>query len=395
MSTSRPIKIGFSMSLSGELGINGRSALLAQRLWEEDVNARGGLLGRRVELVYYDDQTDSSQVPEIYSRLLDVDQVDLVIGGYGTNSLLPAMPLIMRRKRYFVGLMGLGVNAGLDYPNYFVMIPTGPNPRTALTRGFFELAAAQSPKPSTFAIVAADAEFARNPVNGAKTNAEDFGFRLVHEHYYPLTTKDFTMIARAVESHDPDVLLLCSYPPETIGLVQAIHKLRIPPKMVGGAMIGPQNTAVKTALGPMLNGLVNYDYWLPVPNMMFGGVKELMTKYQERATGEKVDALGYYMAPQAYAQLQVVEQAVAGTKGLDDEKLSEYTRRTTFKTVVGEVKFGTGGEWAASRVVQVQFQNVTSHNVAEFKDARTQVVVAPENLSSGNFIYPYAEAMKN
>lgn len=171
-STSAPLKIGYSISLSGPLGANGHSARLAHEIWEEDVNRKGGLLGRRVEMVAHDDQTNASLVPGIYARLLDVDKVDLIIGGYGTNTILPAMPLVMERKRFFVGLMGLGVNGQLGYPNYFAMIPTGPQPNAALTEGFFALAAAQRPKPQTVVLLAADAEFAKNPVLGGRENTD-------------------------------------------------------------------------------------------------------------------------------------------------------------------------------------------------------------------------------
>ena len=88
-----PVKIGYSMALTGGLAPNGKSALLAQKIWEEDVNARGGLLGRPVKLVYYDDQTNQATVPGIYTKLLDIDKVDLIIGGYGTNLIESAMPI--------------------------------------------------------------------------------------------------------------------------------------------------------------------------------------------------------------------------------------------------------------------------------------------------------------
>src|SRR5262247_1793949 len=121
--TGEPLKIGYSMALTGGLGPNGRSALLAQKIWEEDTNAKGGLLGRPVKLIYYDDQTNPATVPGIYAKLLDVDKVELVIGGYGTNMLAPAMPVIMQKNKVFVGLLGLGVNSEFNYPRYFVMIP--------------------------------------------------------------------------------------------------------------------------------------------------------------------------------------------------------------------------------------------------------------------------------
>jgi branched-chain amino acid transport system substrate-binding protein len=92
-----PIKIGFGMSLTGPLAANGKSALLGMKIWEEDVNAKGGLVGRPVKLVYYDDQSNGSTVPGLYAKLLDVDKVDLIVGGYGTNMLAPAMPLVIQR----------------------------------------------------------------------------------------------------------------------------------------------------------------------------------------------------------------------------------------------------------------------------------------------------------
>jgi branched-chain amino acid transport system substrate-binding protein len=248
--TSAPIRIGYCLSLTGPVADNSRSARLAHDIWREDVNGRGGLLGRPVQLICYDDRADASLVPGIYKRLMDEDQVDLVIGGYGTNSILPAMPLIMERQRFFVGLMGLGVNDALAYPNYFAMIPTGPDPNAALTEGFFALAAEQRPRPTTVALVSADAEFSRNPLLGAKANSEKYGFQIVHEATYPLTTEDFAPVIDAAAESGCDLLFLCSYLADSIGLVRTICAHSFRPKMVGGAMIGPQNTAVKTTLGP-------------------------------------------------------------------------------------------------------------------------------------------------
>jgi branched-chain amino acid transport system substrate-binding protein len=226
-----PIRIGYCLSLTGPLAGNTRSARLAQDIWREDINRRGGLLGRPVELICYDDHGDASLVPGIYKRLMDEDAVDLVIGGYGTNSLLPTMPLIMERQRFFVGLMGLGVNNALAYPNYFAMIPTGPDPNAALTEGFFALAAEQRPRPATVALLSADAEFSRNPVLGAKANSEKHGFRIAHEAIYPLTTENFEPFIDAVAKSGCDLLFLCSYLADSIGLVRAISAHRFRPKM--------------------------------------------------------------------------------------------------------------------------------------------------------------------
>ncbi len=195
-------------------------------------------------------------------------------------------------------------------------------------------------------------------------------------------------------STNPDILFLCSYLSDSIGLVRAINEVGFEPKMVGGAMIGPQSSSVQTALGPLLNGLVNYEYWLPVPKMMSPGVGELIARYQARAAMLGADASGYYVAPLAYAQMQVVEQAVSATQTLEDAALVAYTRTTSFATSIGNVKFANGGEWSAARVLQVQFRNIRTNDVAEFKDARTRVVVSPDAFASGELIYPYADAKR-
>src|SRR5260370_2032198 len=178
------------------------------------------------------------------------------------------MPLVMERQGFFVGLMGLGVNNALAYPNYFAMIPTGPDPNAALTEGFFAIAAEQTPRPATVALLSADAEFSKNPILGAKANSEKCGFRVVHEATYPLTTEDFTLIIDAVAKSNCDLLFLCSYLNDSVGLVRAIHTHPFRPKMVGAGMIGPQNTEVRTTLGPLLHGFGNCEYWAPVPKMI-------------------------------------------------------------------------------------------------------------------------------
>lgn len=393
MPTTLPIRIGYCLSLTGALAGNGQSARLAHEIWREDVNRTGGLLGRPVELICDDDGTDASRVADIYRRLLDDERVDLVVGGYGTNTLRPAMPLVIDRRRFFVGLMGLGVNLETAYPGYFAMIPTGPDPNAGLTEGFFTVAAAQSPRPTTVALVTADAEFARNPLKGARANAERSGFTVVHEQTYPLDTTDFTPLLNAVAASECDLLFFCSYLADSVGLVRALRAHAFRPKMVGGGMIGPQNTSVKTALGPTLNGVVNYEYWAPVPSMGAPDVQAMLEVYQTRAADSGVDLLGHYMAPLAYAQMQVVAQAVEATRSLDDASLISYARAATFRTVMGDVAFDSGGEWREPRVLQVQFQGIVGHDAHQFKDGLRQVVVAPRAMASGALIYPYALAI--
>jgi branched-chain amino acid transport system substrate-binding protein len=387
-----PIRIGFGMALTGGLAPNGKSALLAQQIWKSDVNAKGGLLGRQVELVFYDDQSNPSTVPGIYTKLLDVDKVELIVGGYATNMLAPAMPVVMQHNRVFIGLLGLAVNTQFNYPKYFVMIPSGPNPKLAFAKSFFDVAMAQNPKPQSVAIVAADAEFSKNAADGARENAKTLGLKIVYDKSYPPATTDFTSIIRAIQATSPDLVFVGSYPPDSVGMVRAANEVGLKAKAFGGGMVGLQATSIKTQLGPLLNGIVNYDFWLPAPTMQFPGVLDMLKQYQAKAPGEGVDPLGYYMSPWAYAQMQVLGQAVEATKSLDDEKLAAYIRDNTFKTVLGDVKFGAGGEWAQSRLLQVQFQNIKTNDVAQFADMKNTVILSPPEYKTGDVIYPYTEA---
>jgi len=390
--SGEPIKIGYGISQTGGLAPNGKSALLAQKIWEEDVNATGGLLGRPVRLVYYDDQTSPAAVPGIYQKLLDVDKVDLVIGGYGTNLLAPAMPVVIQKKKMLIGLFGMAVNTEFNYPKYFSMIPLWPTAKSAMSKGFFDTAVAQNPKPQTVAIVAADAEFPINGSEGARENVRAAGLKVVYDKRYPPATTDFAPIVRAIQATNPDIVAIFSYPPDSVGMVRAVNEIGFKPKMIGCGMVGLQATSIKTQLGPLLNGFVNYDFWLPIEKMNFPGVAEFMTRYQAKAPAEGVDVLGYYIAPWGYAQLQVLQQAIEATKSLDDDKLADYIRKTTFKTLVGDVKFGTQGEWAEARVLQVQFQHIKGTDVGQFKDISTQVVITPAQYKSGDVVYPYEKA---
>ena len=390
-----PIKIGLGMALTGPLAANGKMSLLAMQIWEDDVNAKGGLLGRPVKLIYYDDQSNPSQIPAIYSKLLDVDKVDLIVSGYASTQIAAAMPIAIQRKKLFVSLFGTGINENFKYPKYFSMIPNGPTPKPAFTRGFFKVAEMQQPKPETIALAYADAEFGQNACEGARENAKAAGFKIVYDKSYPPATVDYSPIVRAIQSLNPDLLVVCPYPLDTVGMVKAVHEVGFKPKMWGGAMVGLQATAFKTQLGPLLNGIINFETWLPVKSMEFPGAMELLKKYQDRAHAAGTDPLGYYMPVWAYADLQILGDAIAATQSLNDDVLADYIRKTTFKTVVGDVTFGPLGEWAQERTLAAQFQNIKGNGVDQFRDPSTETIVYPPQFKSGEVIYPYANALTN
>jgi len=389
-----PIRIGFSMALTGGLAGNGKQVLAGFEIWREDINAKGGLLGRPVELVYYDDQSNPANVPAIYSKLIDVDKVDLVIGPYATNMVAPALTVIMQHNMVDVSVTALAVNSSFHYPRYFSMISAGPTPKAAYSRGFFALAAAQLPKPATVAIAAADAEFAKNAADGARENAKANGFSIVYDRTYPPTTVDFAPIVRAIQAAGADIVFVAAYPPDTVGMIRAANEVGLTPKMFGGPLVGLGSATIKAQLGPLLNGVVTNELWLPSPKLAFPGVKELLQKYQARAPGLSTDPLGYTFPVFSYAAAQVLGDAVAGSNSLDAEKIAAYMHTHSFTTVAGVFKFGPDGEWDQERVLWTQFQGLTDNSVEQFREGNREVVVWPADYQAGTLVYPYGAAHK-
>ncbi len=276
-----PIKVGFSMSLTGAVAPNGQQLLRALEIWRDDVNAAGGLLGRPVELIHYDDQSTPANVPAIYQKLLSVDKVDLLLGPYSTNMAAPAMPVIMQAGKTTISMLAIGVNRHFDYDRYFSMVPVSSEGVASFSKGFFELAAAQSPKPVTVAMVAADAEFARTAADGAKENAKKLGFKIVYDRSYPPTNTDFAPIMRAVQAANADIVFVAAYPPDTVGIIRSANEIGLKPKMFGGTMIGLLATPLKVQLGPLTNNLVIMESFTPI--FKFPGLQEVLAKYREKA----------------------------------------------------------------------------------------------------------------
>ena len=388
-----PIKIGFSMALTGPLAANGKQALLGAQIWQEQVNAKGGLLGRQVQLVNYDDQSNPSTVPGIYTKLLDVDKVDLIVSGYATNMVAPAIPIAMQRGKTLIGLFALAANSEFHYPKYFSMLPSGPTPKESFTEGFFQIATAQSPKPQTIAIAAEAADFSHNAADGARSNVKKYGLNTVYDKTYPPNTTDFSPIIRAIQAANPDLVVFCSYPLSSVGLTLSANELGLKPKMMGGAMVGLQATVFKNKLKSKLNGIVNYETWVPSPKLL-APAADFFKTYQARASGQGIDPLGYYLGGWGYAYFQVLQQAIEGSKSINDDKLADYMRKNDFKTIMADVKFGKDGEWTKSGMLQVQYHGITdAADIETWRGMSYQTVLTPAGEKTGSVIYPYEKAL--
>jgi branched-chain amino acid transport system substrate-binding protein len=386
------VKIGMSMPLTGGLAAGGKSSLIGIEVWRDDINAKGGLLGRKVEIVVYDDKSSASETPAIYAKLLDVDKVDLLFAPYATVPTAPLMPLVKQRGLLLIGNFSFQVNHTVKHDMWFNNAPWGPADSWA--RGFLDLGEKAGAK--SIAVLAADQEFAQNLARIAKQLAAERKMPLVYEQNYPPATVEFSTMIRALRAAKPDVVFVCSYPPDSVGILRAVNEIGVGDsvKLFGGGMVGLQFTSNMESLGSLLNGIVNYNSYLPEKTMEYPGSKEFFEKYQKRAIEAKVDPLGYYLAPFGYVMGQMVEQAANATKSLEHKKLADYLHSNEIKSIVGSFSFGPDGEWKESATLMAQFRGVIDKNTEQFRQSGKQVILFPDRLKTGELVAPYDKARK-
>jgi branched-chain amino acid transport system substrate-binding protein len=384
-----PIEIGFSSPDTGGSAASGRQFVMAAQIWAEHINKAGGLLGRPVQLIHYDDQSNPGLDPGIYTKLLDVDKVDLVVA-QATNYSAAAMPVLIEHKVMVLDTLSLAVNDEFHYPRFFQTMPFGPRGKEAISAGYFAAAMTMDPKPKTIAMAGADAEFSKNAMAGAREHAKRAGLQIVYDKNYPPNTIDFTTIVQAIKATDPDLLFLASYPADTAGMMRAVQEQGVNAKMFGGPMVGLQYGSIKQQMGERLNGIVDYELYVHEKTMNFSGMDDFIKEYQARAKEDGTDPLGYYVPPLVYSTFQVLEQAVKGVGSLDQDKLAEFMHSTTFKTIMGDIKFGPDGEWADPRILTIQFQGVKGNDLAQFEQPGVQPILDPPSYKTGSLKYPYA-----
>jgi branched-chain amino acid transport system substrate-binding protein len=387
-----PIRIGMSMPQTGGLAGGGKASLLGIEIWRDDVNAKGGLLGRKVELVVYDDKSSASETPAIYSKLLDVDKVDLLFAPYATVPTAPIMPLVKQRGLLLIGNFSFQVNSKVGHDMWFNNAPWGP--ADAWASAFLDIG--QKAGGKTVALLTADQEFAQNLAKTAREVAAKRNMPIVFDQTYPPNTVEFSSIIRALKATKPDIVYVASYPPDSAGILRAVNEIGIGDsvKLFGGGMVGLQFGPVMENMGSLLNGVVNFNTWLPEPAMYFDGTKAFFDTYSKRAVEAKVDPLGFYLAPFGYASGQLIEAAIKATGSLDQKALAKYLREHEIATIVGPIAFSPDGERKETATLQAQFRGIVDKNMDQFKKPGKQVILFPEKLKSGELVTPFEAARK-
>jgi branched-chain amino acid transport system substrate-binding protein len=291
-----------------------------------------------------------------------------------------------------MGNFSFQVNRKVHHDMWFNNAPWGPADSWAAA--FLDLA--QKADGKSMAMLSADQEFAQNLALTARDVAKKRNLSIVFDQSYPPNTVEFSGIIRALNAAKPDIVYVASYPPDSAGILRAVNEIGVADsvKIFGGGMVGLQFAAVMANLGSLLNGVVNYNTWLPEQSMYFDGTKEFFDKYTKQAIAAKVDPLGYYLAPYGYASGQLVEQAVNATKSLDQKGIAKYLHANEVKTIVGPIVFADDGEWKETGTLMAQFRGVVDKNVEQFRKPGKQVILSPAKLKSGDLISPFEAARK-
>jgi len=246
----------------------------------------------------------------------------------------------------------------------------------------------------TVALLTADQEFAQNLALTAREIAKKRNMSIVFDQAYPPNTVEFASIIRALKAAKPDIVYVASYPQDSAGILRAVNEIGIGDnvKILGGGMVGLQFGAVMESLGSLLNGVVNYNTWLPEPGMYYDGTKAFFETYSKRAVEAKVDPLGYYLAPFGYASGQLLEQAVKETGSLDQKAIAKYLHEHEVNTIVGPIAFSADGERKETATLMAQFRGVVDKNIEQFRKSGKQVILFPARLKSGDIISPFESA---
>jgi branched-chain amino acid transport system substrate-binding protein len=233
-----------------------------------------------------------------------------------------------------------------------------------------------------------------NAMAGAREHAKRYGLQIVYDKNYPPNTIDYSPIVQAIKATNPDLVFVASYPADTAGVLRGVQEQGLSAKMFGGPMVGLQYGSIKQQMGERLNGIVDYEIFVHEPTMNFPGIDGFIEEYQARAKQAGTDPLGYYVPPLVYATFQVLQQAVEGSGSLDHDKLAQHMHSTTFKTIMGDIKFGPDGERDEPRILTIQYQGVKGNDLAQFEKPGVQVILDPPAYKTGTLKYPYPTASK-
>jgi len=341
---STPVKVGASISLTGKDARIGKELQQGYLLWQEQVNAKGGILGRQIDMVILDDTSDPETASKLYEKLISEDKVDLVIGPYSSPVTLPASTVA---EKYGYPMIVSGASATdiftRGYKNVFGMYTAAP----FYLDGAIDIAVKNGYK--TIGIINENSAFAKDAVAGAKKKGTEQNLTAVYEEEYGRDVRDLSPILTKMRAANPDVLIGGTYGEDATILIRQLKDMNWAPKIVA-LTVGPALPDFYQTLGPDANFIYGATQW--EPSIKGPGVPEFVAAYKEKYGYEP----GYH-AGGGFAAGELLKQAVEKAGSFDHDKLRDTLKTLQATTIYGAYKVGENGNQEAKASYLVQWQN--------------------------------------
>ncbi len=367
-----PIRVGVSLSLTGDFSDNGVAAEIGYRLWEKDINEAGGLLGRPVEIKIVDDASDTQQVVTNYENFITRENVDLVFGPYSSLLNIPAGQVAARHGYAFIEAMGNGPSVFEECLPTLIYAGTAASDTAAEGWSDFILSLPEDERPKTAAYVSLDDPFSAPAADHVREIFEEAGIETVYSETYAEGTTDLTPLIRNVQNQNPDMVVSGTQTADGFAQVRAMVQLGFSPDflfMTNGPVHPidfPENVGAENT-----EGIFTIDNW--APELDTAGNEEFVASYLEEHGGEPGEINS--TSAQAYAVGQLAQSLVEEVGEIDQEALVEASRNGSYETLVGTVELGECGAPSGS------------YPLFEWVDGDI-TVVWPEDVALAEPVYP-------
>ncbi len=362
--TQAPIRIGASLSLTGTYAALGQNQQRGYQLCAKHMNERGGVLGRKIEFVFYDDQSEPATAVRLYEKLITQDKVDVVIGPYSSAITEAAANVNEKYKMPMVAPQASTTSIFKKGRKFIFMVQS---PAEVYLEGLIDLAARNGLK--TVALINEDTLFPKATVDGTVELAKKKGLQVVFAEAYPKGNTDFSAILTKVRAANPDVLGAATYFDDAVAITRQMKELNVNPKMYG-VTVGGDLPKFYELLGKNAEFIYGASQWEPV--LPYPGIKEFVEAYGKEFPGAD---LSYHSAG-GYGGCQILVEAIRRAGSLNGEKLRDTILKLTMKTVYGDYKVDQDGFQIAHKMVMFQWQD------------GKKVIVWPDEVAAGKARIP-------
>ena len=358
-----PIRIGASLSLTGTYAKLGKNQHEGYQLCIKDLNAKGGILGRKAELVVYDDQSMPATAVRLYEKLITEDKVDAVMGPYSSPVSEASANVTEKYKKVMVAPLAATTSIFKKGRKYIFMVIS---PAEGYLEGLIDMAAKRGLK--TVAVVNEDTLFSKAAAAGAAEQAKRKGLQVVFTEAYPKGNTDFSALLTKIKAANPDVLAAATYFDDAVALTRQMKELNVSPKMYGVTVGGdlPEFYDTLKQNAEYIYGATQWEYTLPYP-----GNQEFFDAYKKEFNHEPS-----YHSAAGYAGCLIYAEAVKRAGSLDADKVREQLLKLEMKTMFGEYKVDADGYQTAHKMVTFQWQG------------EKKVTVWPDELAQGKPRFP-------